>query len=190
MRSPSVSETSSHERTGSKITVLGQVVADDALGDVYMVPLCDILDDVKHVLDAQAARLPENNSEINTILRMMHDTGIAISDTAAIDTTSAQTLEKEAGASPDPPDHLSCTQCGSYLHTKETCALPYASDSGGSFAATLPAVTTSYASSSSENRYVWYCHCCSNGPVLVWQNICTECSHERCPECRVEITGY
>ena len=81
IQSQSATAKTTDDGTSRNVTVFGQVVADDALGDAYMVPLCDILEDVKHVLDAQEARLPESSSEINTILRIMNDTTIAGSGT-------------------------------------------------------------------------------------------------------------
>ncbi|CAO2649557.1 Nn.00g069420.m01.CDS01 [Neocucurbitaria sp. VM-36] len=51
----------------------GQVIADDTLGDVYVVPLADILADIQEVLAARKARLPENRSEIKTLLNRSYE---------------------------------------------------------------------------------------------------------------------
>lgn len=48
--------------------MFGQVVADDTLGDVYVVPLADILDDILEELAATEVRLPESSSEIEALL--------------------------------------------------------------------------------------------------------------------------
>jgi hypothetical protein len=39
-------------------TVIGHIIADDPFGDVYIVPIVDILADVKAVLDAKSVSLP------------------------------------------------------------------------------------------------------------------------------------
>ncbi|KAF2823930.1 hypothetical protein CC86DRAFT_408947 [Ophiobolus disseminans] len=50
------------------VRVFGHVAADDAFGDVYMVPLVDILEDIKKELSARDVRLPESTSEIEMML--------------------------------------------------------------------------------------------------------------------------
>ncbi|KAF2854456.1 hypothetical protein T440DRAFT_552296 [Plenodomus tracheiphilus IPT5] len=51
------------------VRVYGHVVADDALGDVYMIPLVDTLKDIaQEIGNAREARLPESASEIETVL--------------------------------------------------------------------------------------------------------------------------
>jgi hypothetical protein len=42
-------------------TFYGQVVCDDIFGDVYVVPLVDILDDIKEVLNASKVSLPPSS---------------------------------------------------------------------------------------------------------------------------------
>jgi RNase P subunit RPR2 len=167
-RPASTTASPSNESTGRTITVFGQVVADDTLGDVYVVPLSDILDDIKHVFEAQGARLPESSSEIRAVLRMMSDTAIASSENAANQTTSTRVVEENAEALPDPSARIYCTRCGSIYHTEMNCG---------------PVATTSTSSSA-----VWFCHSCGEGPIGVWQDICTECSHVICPGCIVEET--
>ena len=61
IRSQSAPARTADDVANGKVMVFGQVVADDALGDAYVVPLCDILHDIKNVLDAQEARLPESS---------------------------------------------------------------------------------------------------------------------------------
>jgi DNA-directed RNA polymerase subunit RPC12/RpoP len=48
--------------------VYGQVVADDMFGDVYMIPLQGIMDDIKTLLDAAVVRLPASSKELRQIL--------------------------------------------------------------------------------------------------------------------------
>ena len=83
IRSQSAPARTADNGANGKVMVFGQVVADDALGDAYVVPLCDILHDIKNVLDAQEARLPESSSEIDTILRTMNNTTIKIEGSSA-----------------------------------------------------------------------------------------------------------
>jgi hypothetical protein len=49
------------------IKVFGQVVADDVFGDVYMIPLNDIIDDIKTTMNATVVRLPETLREVGEI---------------------------------------------------------------------------------------------------------------------------
>jgi hypothetical protein len=46
-----------------------------------MVPLCDILNDIKDAVGARGARLPESNTEVDEILRRVKDTTINASQT-------------------------------------------------------------------------------------------------------------
>jgi hypothetical protein len=55
------------ENTARTICVHGMFVADDELGDIYMVPLADILDDARDVLQISSVRLPNNIHEIRTL---------------------------------------------------------------------------------------------------------------------------
>ncbi|KAI4941416.1 hypothetical protein J4E86_010448 [Alternaria arbusti] len=50
------------------ISAYGQVVADDIFGDVYMIPLSDIIDDIKVLTRAAAIRLPESLMELEHML--------------------------------------------------------------------------------------------------------------------------
>ena len=158
-----------------------------------MVPLCDILDDVKHVLDAQEARLPESTSEISTILRMMNNTTTASSGTTANELTSTGLLEKEAEPKPEVPDETCCTQCGSEDHTKEMCELADVHNSGGSALTVPPVVTASHtpstyaASTRSGGECVWWCSACGDGPISGWQLVCVMCSHQQCGSCSFEV---
>jgi len=184
-----------NEQMDRKITVFGQVVADDSLGDVYVVPLCDILNDVNHVLDARLARLPNSNSEINTILHMMNNTTITSSATTANDLATTGPLANEAEPAPEAPDRTNCTQCGSEDHTKEMCGMTDIHNSEGSAPTAQSAVTASYTpsmytvSTGYSKSMVWYCSACGDGPIAPWQSVCVICSHEKCSMCTVEQTG-
>jgi len=50
------------------ISVYGQVVADDIFGDVYMISLTDIMDDIKTLTGAAGARLPRSLKELQELL--------------------------------------------------------------------------------------------------------------------------
>lgn len=183
------------DEANEKVTVFGQVVADDALGDAYVVPLCDILDDVKHVLDAQEARLPASTSEINTILRMLNNTTIASLGTTANDLTPTGLLENKAEPKPEAPNNTYCTQCGSEDHINEICGIADIHNSEGSAPAIPPAVTASYTpstyavSTKNSKEMVWFCSNCGDGPIRDWQTFCAICGHEQCSSCRVEDTN-
>ena len=176
------------DQPSRNITVFGHVVADDSLGDVYMVPLCDILDDIKHVLGAQGARLPESNSEISTILRRMNDTAITSSEAAADDLTSTRLSVNEAEATSDPLNTTFCTRCGSEKHTREWCEVITSSGREESLASIVVAPHTPSSNSFSykAGSMVWYCSACSDGPKGAWQNSCSNCSHLRCGRCVTE----
>ncbi|RYO58455.1 hypothetical protein AA0113_g7781 [Alternaria arborescens] len=80
-RSQSATASDPDDQANRIITVYGQTIADDSLGDVYMVPLCDILNDIKDAVGARGARLPESNTEVDEILRRVKDTTINASQT-------------------------------------------------------------------------------------------------------------
>ncbi|KAB2100473.1 hypothetical protein AG0111_0g11329 [Alternaria gaisen] len=50
------------------ISVYGQVIADDMFGDVYMIPLRAIIDDIRSLMDAAVVRLPKSMKELSQIL--------------------------------------------------------------------------------------------------------------------------
>jgi len=50
------------------ISVYGQVVADDIFGDVYMISLPDIMDDIKTLTGAAGVRLPRSLKELQELL--------------------------------------------------------------------------------------------------------------------------
>ncbi|CAN9386164.1 unnamed protein product [Alternaria alternata] len=49
-------------------SVYGQIVADDIFGDIYMIPLHSIMDDIKTLMDAAIVRLPKSKSELWRVL--------------------------------------------------------------------------------------------------------------------------
>jgi hypothetical protein len=49
-------------------SVYGQVVADDMFGDIYMLPLHSIMNDVKTLMNAAVVRLPTSTKELQQIL--------------------------------------------------------------------------------------------------------------------------
>jgi len=175
------------------MTVFGQVVADDVLGDVYMVPLCDIFEDVKQALDAREVRLPQSTAEIDHLLRFMNSITITSSENEAED-------QDQSGL----PDMAFCTRCGSDQHTKELCGIEDPSivpeespekNLGENFgAASMPTVVgaytpSTYAVNSKSKETVWFCSGCGDGPNSGWQNLCPGCGHVRCRSCRIEETG-
>jgi hypothetical protein len=107
--------------------VFGQVVADDALGDIYMVPLSDILDDVRDVLAARDARLPESNIEIENIRHRPYDTTVANRDMVIDATTSIPNPDPSTLGQPlatlGSTQDIQCSDCGSYEHTQGMCKL-------------------------------------------------------------------
>ncbi|KAH6866339.1 hypothetical protein BKA58DRAFT_318314 [Alternaria rosae] len=56
-----------------RISVYGQVVADDIFEDGYMVPLTDIMEDIKKLTKAAAVRLPLSLSEVGQLLSKQRD---------------------------------------------------------------------------------------------------------------------
>jgi hypothetical protein len=182
-------------QAGKITTVYGQIIADDSLGDVYMVPLRDILNDIKDVLGARGARLPESNTEVDEILRGMRDTTIDDSQSQADDLASAQPLMSEAEATSGSPNRMWCTQCGSKEHGRNTCEVKNSAGDGGgnSKEALVPVVVTPYipnsiSPGSKGGAQIWYCSDCGDGPIGLWQSCCTACSHVRCAGCYVETS--
>jgi len=155
-----------------------------------MVPLCDILQDVKQVLDAREVRLPQSTSEIDNLLRSMNSITITSSENEAEDQDQSVL-----------PDVAFCTRCGSDQHTKELCGVEDPSVFRGESpdkslgenvgAASMPTVAGAYTSSTyvanvRSKEIVWYCSGCGDGPKSEWQNVCPGCGHVRCKSCAIE----
>ncbi|CAN9398061.1 unnamed protein product [Alternaria alternata] len=68
------------DRNVNPISVYGQVVADDVFGDVYMIPLRCIMEDVKILMDAAVVRLPSSIKELRQILVAQMDREYTILD--------------------------------------------------------------------------------------------------------------
>lgn len=51
------------------ISVHGMIVADDCFGDIYMVPLTTIMEDVKQALNATSVSLPRSVSDIKRMIQ-------------------------------------------------------------------------------------------------------------------------
>jgi hypothetical protein len=58
---------SSEQAASDLIKVFGHVVADDVFGDVYMIPLHDIINDIKTTMNATVVRLPKTIREVGNI---------------------------------------------------------------------------------------------------------------------------
>lgn len=82
------------------VRVCGHVVADDALGDVYMIPLVDTLSDIAHELaNAREARLPKSTAEIEAALGRLNIRTPKTSTDVANPSGSHQTSDLAEGAS-------------------------------------------------------------------------------------------
>ena len=158
-----------------------------------MVPLCDILEDVKQLFNAREARLPESNSEVDSILRRGNNSPGAMRD----DIAAAGLLENEAGATLGHSDTAFCSRCGSDKHTREICGVDDPANNRGEElkAVMVPVEVASHdpnekwrGSGKVKGTVVWYCSNCGDGPLGPWQNVCTNCSHDRCVSCATEYT--
>jgi hypothetical protein len=58
----------SPSRNKTEMRLVGQAIADDAWGNVYVVPMVDVMDDIKFVLKAEEVRLPRDGSEVFDLL--------------------------------------------------------------------------------------------------------------------------
>ena len=134
----------------------GILVADDGYGDIYMIPLADIMDDIKHELDVSSVSLPPDTREIRRLLQLesflLHDNDPSpeLSTTAALDATSSLNTSPAESAS---------------VRTQNP-----SSDS----ATALP------------RDAVWYCSNCGDGPMGPWGEACDNCGHTYCSACTVE----
>jgi hypothetical protein len=160
-----------------------------------MVPLRDILNDIKDVLSARGARLPESNTEVDEILRRMKDTTIDAPQSQVDDLVLAQPPIKEAEATSGSSNRMFCTQCGSGEHTREICEVKNSSSGDGVILeeALAPVVAAPHTpnrtwTSVKGQEVVWYCSNCGQGPTGSWQNCCASCNHVRCAGCTVETS--
>jgi hypothetical protein len=167
------------------VTVFGQVVADDSLGDVYMVPLCDILEDVKQLFNAREARLPESDLAVHNILRRGYNSLGALTE----DIAAADLLGNEAGAALGPLESRFCSRCGSGNHTREICGVEiWSSDRKELKKVSVPSKAASRDPAlvwAGEGTLVWFCSHCNTGPHCQWHYKCSWCTHIKCEGCLV-----
>lgn len=100
----------------------GILVADDGYGDIYMIPLADILDDIKQGLDVSSVSLPHDTNEILQLLQLERfslDTSVsgATSSSNTTNFTASVSVRAQGSSSNDALVASShsvwyCSQCG------------------------------------------------------------------------------
>lgn len=102
-------ESASRYTTGDhveqKAIVLGHVVADDVLGDIYMIPLTDILSDIAKELRAREVRLPKTAAEIDSLLQHSEVSRLAEEMTSAMRSMELSINKPEREAAQNPRTH-------------------------------------------------------------------------------------
>jgi ABC-type ATPase with predicted acetyltransferase domain len=133
------------------VCVHGVIVADDCYGDVYMIPLANILDDMKQVLNASSVSLPQDSAAIARLIqwqsfRLPHSAEAAGQQQvhAAEDQSRASTAFTKAAE----------------VRTSSTSQFQPATDQ--------------------NKETVWVCCQCGDAGMSTWQTNCHTCGHSRC----------
>ena len=135
------------------VCVHGVLVADDGYGDVYMIPLADVLDDIKKVLGVSMVSLPHDTKEIAALLQ----------------------LEKFSLHKDESPPVLPTTAA-----SRTTSSLNMTLTESASVRAHAQSPS---ASQDTSTKWVWYCDECGGGPMDMKNPYCTHCTHEYCSQC-------
>jgi hypothetical protein len=139
------------------VCVHGMLVADDSYGDAYMIPLADILNDIKQGLDVSSVSLPQDTQEIVRLLRLKSFLPYSHAPDPVM-----KTIE-----SPGAISYLNNTLAK--LAKVRTRSPSFSQDD-----------------TTGSDKYVWYCSDCTRGPRGSWSPRCI-CGHARCARCRVEV---
>lgn len=145
------------------VCVHGIIVADDCYGDVYMIPLIDIMNDTKQALNATSISLPHDTHAVTRLIQ----TQCFDVQTAADALVSARTSVVPTASGPERKRKLSMTL------TEEAIV-----------STTSPPPPRSTVSMGKNN--VWYCSECGDGPYGEWNPTCPGCGHACCEAYFVE----
>jgi hypothetical protein len=144
------------------VCVHGVLVADDGYGDIYMIPLADVLKDIEKGLGVSTVSLPHDTKEIEALLQLKNFS-----------------LHKN-----EHPPVLPITAA-----SRTTSSLNMTLTESASVRAQSPSASQDM-STKWFNEIVWYCSNCGNGPTGLWNPACPSCGHAYCSACEVERTGY
>lgn len=150
-----VSEGVLFQPTASRVVhVHGMLVADDYHGDIYMIPLAVILEDIKNVLGVSSVSLPHDTNDIKRLLQLesfsLHDN--------ATHRVSSVTAASEATSS---------------LNTTNSAE-----------SASVRAQSPSSKHATEQSRAaMWCCSACSYGPMFSDILYCPSCGHLYCLAC-------
>jgi hypothetical protein len=107
------------------LRIHGQIVADDAFGDVYMVPVVDILEDIRQELNAREVRLPESNFELQELLSSVAKD---LEDSAIVSNYHAPATMKNSNSSSSIKRTASvmeskkCLRCNATVYAEASCS--------------------------------------------------------------------
>jgi hypothetical protein len=156
-----------------EVAVHGIVVADDCFGDIYMVPLDEIMVSMEKALSGMSVSLPSDTLEI---VRLLHEQSFRVDrqtmERRAVNTTEISKFAPRApamyptGPLPPPPH-------------------PASSSTNPPVAGPLN-LTQPQTSSNGFSEAAWFCSECRDGPYLSWNVNCGNCGHARCDACNVE----
>jgi hypothetical protein len=150
------------------VWIHGMLVADDGYGDAYMIPLAEILHDIKKGLGVSSISLPLDTNEIRRLVQLesfsLHDNAppSLSTNTAASGATSSlnMTLTQSATVHAQSPASVHAQNASTSLDT------------------------TKWSQGSA-----WYCSNCGDGPMGSWEPVCFSCGHVYCSACTVEISN-
>lgn len=182
--------------------VYGALVATDPLGNLWMVPMTDILTDIHAVLNAAQVRttsqLDATGQESNIIPVIEALTKPNTDRTVAINSrVNKMTPYPAKRKSPKlcPDSNLSsnhegpCCEDFSVKVVEPTPSITRAPDTANYLLGNIPN-TAPYGYSTSSSKlgdYIgWFCSECCDGPYLCWQVSCQSCTHAKCELCAHE----
>jgi len=135
-----------------RVCVHGVIVADDCFGDVYMISLANIMDDMKQVLEATSVSLPQ---ETPAIARLMHSQNFRLPHSA------------EASGQQRMPNAESQGRASATFTTPAEVRT-----------STTPRYET--MTDRSPKDQVWRCCQCGDFGMSTWQTSCHNCGHSLC----------
>lgn len=133
------------------------LVADDGYWDAYMIPLAEILHDIKKGLGVSSVSLPHDTNEIRRLVQLE---SFSLHDNA-------------------PPSVSTDTPASGAISTLNMTLTETASVRAQS--PSFPQGTSAVS-----DKVVWYCSNCGDGPIGSWNPSCT-CGHEYCDKCEVHM---
>jgi hypothetical protein len=185
-----VGEIKSEDYMIQETTVHGMVIADDCFGEVYMVPLDEIVTSMEDAMSGMSISLPSDTHEI---IRLLNEQSFRM-DRTAVEHPKLPKIKIE----PEESEHARFPEQQasdpSASEAKDMSSSSAAVPPPAPAISTNPATTTSTSARPRTSWYekfgtIWYCSECGDGPKGTWNDVCMNCEHEICSLCHIEMSN-